>query len=111
MAYTIVRPANVIGPGSVWVKEILDGFKRGPMPLFCNGRAPGAFVYIDNLVDGIIRAGFSEAATGRTYHFMDDYPITWGQYLYTLGALIGKSPGAHCPPGWHGAWAPLPKPF
>lgn len=90
ITYTVVRPANVIGPGSVWVKEILDAFKRGPMPLFSSGRAPGAFVYIDNLVDGIIRAGLSKAAAGRIYHFRDEYPITWGQYLNTVGSWIEK---------------------
>ena len=90
--YTIIRPANVFGPGSVWVKEILDAFRRGPFPLINNGRAPGAFVYIDNLVNGMILAGLSDIAIGKTYLFRDDYPITWAEYLKTLGSWIGKAP-------------------
>jgi len=92
LAYTIVRPANVFGPGSVWVREILDAFKRGPFPLINKGRSPGAFVYIDNLVDGMILAGHSKVADGRTYHFRDDYPITWAEYLNTVGGWINKAP-------------------
>lgn len=92
LAYTIVRPANVFGPGSVWVREVLDAFKRGPFPLINKGQSPGAFVYIDNLVDGMILAGQAEVAVGKTYHFRDDYPITWGEYLKTLGGWINKAP-------------------
>jgi len=97
LAYTIIRPANVFGPGSVWVKEILDGFQRGPFPLIGKGRAPGAFVYIDNLVDGMILAGLSDIARGKTYLFRDDYPITWGEYLKTVGGWIGKTPAGSLP--------------
>ncbi len=92
IAHTIVRPANVIGPGSVWVRDVLDAFMKGPLPLIARGGAPGAFVYIDNLVDGIILAGESETAVGKTYHFRDDYALTWGQYLKTLGSWIGAAP-------------------
>ena len=101
--YTIIRPANVFGPGSVWVKEILNAFKRGPFPLIAKGRAPGAFVYIDNLVDGMILAGLSAKAVGQTYHFRDDYPITWAEYLKTLGEWIGRVPQGGMP-FWM-AWA------
>ncbi|BBO75221.1 oxidoreductase [Desulfosarcina widdelii] len=92
LAYTIVRPANVFGPGSVWVKEMLDAFRRGPLPLIDKGRVPGAFVYVDNLVRGMILAGLADIAAGRTYLFRDDYPITWGEYLRTIGGWIGKTP-------------------
>ena len=97
LEYTIIRPANVFGPGSVWVKEILDAFKRGPFPLIGKGRAPGAFVYIDNLVNGIILAGTQEIAVHKTYHFSDDYPITWAEYLNTVSSWIGKAPSGSVP--------------
>jgi nucleoside-diphosphate-sugar epimerase len=95
--YTIIRPANVFGPGSVWVKEVLDGFKRGPFPLIGKGRVPGAFVYIDNLVDGMILAGLSDIAVNRTYLFCDDFPITWADYLKNVAGWIGKSPTGSMP--------------
>ncbi|MFO7558429.1 MAG: NAD-dependent epimerase/dehydratase family protein [Desulfobacterales bacterium] len=102
MDYTIIRPANVFGPGSVWVRDILDAFRRGPLPLVNGGKAPGAFVYIKNLVDGTILAGESEKAVGKTFHFRDDYPITWKDYLHTLGSWVGKKPFGSIPfrPAW-----------
>ena len=89
--YTIVRPANVIGAGSVWVKDVLDAFYRGPVPIIGNGTAPAAFVHVENLVDGVLLAAESEKAEGRTYHFIDDYPVTWAEYITTLGSWIGKT--------------------
>ncbi len=99
MEYTIVRPSNVTGPGSVWVTEVIDAFLRGPVPLINGGRAPGAFIYVENLVDGAIAAAESPKASGRTYFFRDDYDITWKEYLKRLGALVGKHPGPSIPFG------------
>lgn len=101
--YTIIRPTNVFGPGSVWVKEVLDGFKRGPVPMINKGWAPSALIYIDNLVDGIILAEFSDIAKGKTYFFNDDYSLTWGEYLTTLSGWVGKAPSVGIPFGL--AWA------
>jgi nucleoside-diphosphate-sugar epimerase len=92
MDYTIIRPANVFGPGSVWVREVLDAFKRGPFPLVNKGSAPSAFIYIDNLVYGMILAGQKDIAAGKTYNFRDDFPLTWAEYLKTISSWIGKTP-------------------
>lgn len=100
--YVIVRPANVIGPGSVWVTDVLDAYRRGPLPLIDGGRAPGAFVWVTNLVDGAIAAAESVKAAGRTYHFRDDYRITWEGYQRFLGSLIGKRPAGNIP--FSAAW-------
>ncbi|MBN1881253.1 MAG: NAD-dependent epimerase/dehydratase family protein [Deltaproteobacteria bacterium] len=97
MSWVIVRPANVIGPGSVWVKDVLDAFFRGPLPVIDNGVHPGAFVYVTNLADGMVLAARHEAAHGRIYQFRDDYDITWGEYTAHLGNLIGKRPKGNIP--------------
>jgi nucleoside-diphosphate-sugar epimerase len=95
--YVIIRPANVIGPGSVWVWDVLDAYYRGPLPLIEGGRAPGAFVWVTNLVDGAIAAAELKTAASKTYHFRDDYRITWEGYQRFLGSLIGKRPAGSIP--------------
>lgn len=90
---TIVRPANVTGPESVWVRDIIDSMRRiTGIPLIDGGRHSSAFVYVDSLVDGIIRAGTMEIAAGKTYHFRDQWDVSWKQYISDLGAFIGKNP-------------------
>lgn len=87
---TVVRPANVTGPGSAWVRDIVDKMLMMPMPLIDGGRHSASLIYVDNLVDGIIRAATSDKGKGKIYHLRDDWDITWKQYINDLGALIGK---------------------
>lgn len=102
-ACTIVRPANVTGPGSVWVRDIVARFKSVTgVPLIDGGRYSASLVYVDNLVDGIIRAGTLEIAKGKTYHFRDDWDVTWKQYISDLGKCIGKRPQGNIP--YKAAW-------
>ncbi len=97
LAYTIIRPANVIGPESVWVSDIIDAFRRGPLPLVGGGDHPGAFIDVANLADGAVIAAQADAAVNRTYHFRDDYSLTWKGYLQTLGGWMGKRPVGNIP--------------
>ena len=95
---TIVRPANVVGPKSVWVDEVCRQlWKRTSLPLIDGGRHSASLVYVDNLVDGIIRAGTYAQAAGQIYHLRDDWQVTWKQYVADLAALVGKKPRGNIP--------------
>lgn len=106
MDTTVIRPANVTGPGSVWVREVLDVMSKGPLPLMDGGQWSASLVYVENLVDGIVTAMDSDAARGRTYNLRDDYEVTWKEYEEWLGSLIGKKPTGSLPfkLGWRLGW-------
>ncbi len=106
MDTTIIRPSNVTGPGSVWVRELLDVASRGPFPLMDGGQWSASLVYIDNLVDGILMAADSDAARGRTYNLRDDYDVSWKEYAEWLLGLIAKKPTGSLPFkfAWRLAW-------
>lgn len=97
IACVIIRPANVTGAGSVWVKDIIEQMKKMPIPLFDKGQYHTSFVYVDSLVDGIIRAGTMDVAKGKAYHFRDDWDATWKEYITELGSFIGKRPHGSIP--------------
>ncbi|MBU1671399.1 MAG: NAD-dependent epimerase/dehydratase family protein [Actinobacteria bacterium] len=96
-SYTIIRPTNVFGPGSIWVRDIIEAFGRGPLPLCDGGRHSASLVYVENLVDGILLAADSPRARDRVYILRDDYRVTWREYLSALGAMVGKKPGPSMP--------------
>ncbi len=100
---TIVRPANVTGPGSVWVTDIVERMRSMFVPLIDGGRHSASLVYVDSLVDGIIRAGTIDAARGHAYQFRDDWEVTWERYISDLGELIGKRARGSIP--FRAAWA------
>ncbi|MDX9819486.1 MAG: NAD-dependent epimerase/dehydratase family protein, partial [Desulfococcus multivorans] len=72
----IIRPANVIGPRSVWVDELGKQFRKAPVPLIDRGRYSASLIYVDNLVDGMVKAAEADAASGRTYQFRDDWDVS-----------------------------------
>ncbi|NLW68305.1 MAG: NAD-dependent epimerase/dehydratase family protein [Bacteriovoracaceae bacterium] len=88
----IVRPANVTGPGSVWVRDIVERFRGLFVPFIDRGKYSASLVYVDNLVDGLILAGTTADAAGNTYHVRDDWDVTWNRYLTDLGAMVGRRP-------------------
>lgn len=96
---TIIRPANVTGPGSAWVRDIIDKMLMMPTPLIDGGRHSSSFIYVDNLVDGIILAATSDTGKGRIYHLRDDWNVTWKQYITDLGSFINKKPVGNIPYG------------
>jgi nucleoside-diphosphate-sugar epimerase len=97
ITYTIIRPANVIGPGSIWVKDVIDRLKNSFVPLIDQGRYSASLVYVENLVDGLLLAGTKDIAKNKIYFFRDDYDVTWEQYLTDLGKIIGKTPSPSIP--------------
>lgn len=96
-AYTIIRPANVTGPGSAWVRDIVDKMLSMPTPLIDGGRHSASLIYVDNLVDGIILAGTKDIGKNKIYHLRDDWDVTWKQYITDLGNMIGKKPAGSIP--------------
>jgi nucleoside-diphosphate-sugar epimerase len=102
MDIVIVRPSHVEGPGSTIVKEVIEAFKRGPLPLIDHGRADLGLVYVDNLVNGMILAA-EKGESGNAYHFCDDGRMTWKEFLTLLGGLVGKRPAGSIPfrLAWH----------
>ncbi len=92
LTYTIVRPSNVIGPGSIWVKDVVERLRKFSVPLIDHGRYSASLVYVENLVDGILLAGTKDTAKNNTYFFRDDWEVTWERYLKDLGRIVGKRP-------------------
>ncbi len=77
--------------------ELGKQFLKSVVPLVDKGQYSASLIYVDNLVDGIIKAGTSDAASGQTYQLRDDWDVTWKQYLTDLSALFGKKPTGSLP--------------
>lgn len=87
---TVIRPTNVIGPGSVWVRDAVDNLSKPFLPLIDNGCWSASLLYVENLVDALVLAGTKEIAAGQTYHIRDDYSVTWRRYFTDIAGLMGK---------------------
>ncbi len=96
----IVRPANVYGPGSrPWVDETTRLLQQNKPVLIDGGGQNAGLVYVDNVVDVMIRAAGEAAAPGDVFNACDELAVTWSEYFSDLARLVG----ARVPrsvPGW-----------
>lgn len=89
---TIIRPADVYGPGCrPWVIEPLAAMEAGRFLLPAHGEGLFTPVYIDDLVDGIVRAAGTPATAGRIVHLGGERPVTTAEYFGYLWRMSGHT--------------------
>lgn len=83
---TVIRPGDVYGPGSTpWVIRPLEMIRAGRFVLPSPGDGVMTLVYIDDLVDAIVRALREPRAAGRAYTVWDGSPVPAREYFAALG--------------------------
>jgi len=97
---TIVRSTMVYGPGEVRYKlKMMKMIKRGLFRIIGDGKNQTSWVYIDNLVDGLLLASMSDKAIGEIYIISDERPYTMNEFVEAASEALGvKTPG-HIPNG------------
>lgn len=79
--WTVIRPGNVIGPGSQFIERIGKELKSGLMLTIDGGRAHAGLVYVDNLVDCMLWASRAETAAGQSYNVRDPHNVNWADFI------------------------------
>lgn len=98
---TIVRPASIYGPGGkAFVTDVVTMLRQRLMLLVDGGRAPGGFVYVDDVCEGMVAAATLPQALGEAYNLGDAHRTTWRTYTDALARAIGAP----------SAWLQLPFP-
>jgi nucleoside-diphosphate-sugar epimerase len=83
---TVIRPGDVYGPRSTpWVTRPLEMMRAGRFFLPRPGDGVMAPVFVDDLVDAIVRALDEPRAAGRAYTVWDGEPVPAREYFETLG--------------------------
>lgn len=95
---TVIRPGDVYGPGSVWIREPLALLKAGQMVLPNRGRGIFHAVHVDDLVDGVLLALASPEAAGEILTIAAERGMPCAEYFGALADAAGKKirflPGA-----------------
>ncbi len=90
LAWTIVRPPVVYGPGD---KEMLRVFKAaafGFAPVFGDGSQRLSLVYGPDLAAALVSAGQSDATRGRVYYPAHPEIVTSRSLVETVGRAAGR---------------------
>lgn len=87
---TVVRPGDVIGPHSIWVREPIEMSRKRQMILPAGGNGVFTPIYLDNLVDGIMLAlARPPAASGQVFTLTDGYGVACRDYFGRLAQMAG----------------------
>lgn len=87
--YTILRPANVIGPRSPFIERIGNELISGLMLTIDGGNVHAGLLHVDNLIDYMLWAAFSELSANETFNVRDRCEVSWGCFIRDLRTLIG----------------------
>ncbi|WP_372749612.1 NAD-dependent epimerase/dehydratase family protein [Litorivivens sp.] len=88
LPFTIIRPANVIGPGSQFIREIGNALDRGDMLTINRGQAHAGLIDVDNLIDLLLWAARSDKAINEIYNARDDTELNWYDTLQLLQQML-----------------------
>ena len=85
---TVIRPGDVWGPGSVWVREpIAEMCKPTGFPLPNGGNGIFSPVYIDNFVDGLVLAVAAEEAIGQVFTISDGVGLRCADFFGRMAVV------------------------
>ena len=87
---TIIRPAIVYGPRERDVYTFFRIIKWGIKPILGWKEHYGSFIYVDDLVDGIILAAESKKAVGQTYFLVSESIVSWSNLNKEILRSLGK---------------------
>lgn len=88
---TVVRPGDVWGPGSVWVRvPLAEMAKPTGFPIPDGGRGIFSPVYIDNFVDGMVLVlAHADETRGQIFNITDGIGVPCSDYFGRLAEMGG----------------------
>lgn len=102
IAWTIVRPGMIYGPGAGTWTEGLFRLATAPVtPFPIGGRGTAQPIFAADLVDLMLLLADHPDAVGRAFNGTPDPAPTWRGWLEAYARLAGKTP----------SWLPIPRSF
>jgi nucleoside-diphosphate-sugar epimerase len=88
----IVRPPVVYGPGDTDVFQMLKSISKGFVLQIAGGERWFSAIYVADLVEGLMAAAGSTAASGRTYFLAHAKPVSWSQFGAAAARVMNRMP-------------------
>jgi len=97
LAAVVIRPSHVYGPGGWYASELIARLRQpGRFAVVGSGQNLWDVVHVQDVVSAMILAA-ERAQPGRTYHVVDDEPITYGAFMALTAAELGVGPPRRVP--------------
>ena len=88
----VFRPAGIYGPGDMRFLKLFRPIKKRHFLMLGSGEVLYQLIYIDDLVDGIIRCGTAENSVGNVYILTGEPAVTLNELVAGIARAVG-APG------------------
>ncbi len=86
---TIIRPPNVLGPGSKELDRAIALVRKRIIPAVGDGRPRTSLIDVDDLVEALILAASNVRSIGQTYYVTDGRAYAWPEITAVLAEELG----------------------
>ena len=88
----VFRPTGVYGPGDMRFLKLMKAIKSKMLVVVGSGEVLFHAIYIDDLVEGILRCGICPNAVGNVYILAGDEPVVLNELFRMSAEAIGVRP-------------------
>ena len=85
----VFRPGGIYGPRDLRFLKLFRAIRGRRFVMLGSGRVIYQMIYIDDLIDGILRCGKEEKALGNVYILTGDQPATLNELVRVIAAVLG----------------------
>lgn len=86
----VVRPVGIYGPGDTRFLKLFRAVDRGRFVMIGSGRTLYHLTYVDDLVDGILRAGTRPEAVGEVFTIGGPRYTTLSELVAIVARVLGR---------------------
>jgi nucleoside-diphosphate-sugar epimerase len=97
---TVIRPPVVYGPRDVDVYHIFKAAANGALVRIGRPDSYFSFIYVSDLVDGLILAAQRPTADGKAYFLANPSPVSWTEFAATAATTMVKKLRTFTVPVW-----------
>src|SRR5262249_10085150 len=96
----VIRPPVVYGPRDVDVYQVFKAVASGVLVRIGGPESYFSFIYVADLVDGLILAAENRAAAGKTYFLSNPAAVSWTEFSATAAATMVRKLRIFTLPVW-----------
>lgn len=90
--WSIVRPGMIYGPrAGLWTKGMFQLASLRPTPFIGDGSGSASPIYVDDVVEMLVRVATNEQAAGEIFNCMMDPTPTWREFIGAYQRLAGNT--------------------
>lgn len=87
---TVIRPPTVFGPRDVDVLGVFRTSKLGFVTYIAGQDRLVSIVYVEDLVEGILKAALSAVSRNRAYYMANPEPVVWKEFSLLIARIVGR---------------------